>query len=38
MGLTDKLRLLSAEFFAGNTTVRNELFHEIDTTDTQRVH
>ena len=24
-GLTDKLHLLSAEFFAGNTTVRNEL-------------
>ena len=29
-GLTDKLHLLSAEFFAGNTTVRNELVHVFD--------
>ena len=29
-GLTDKLHLLSAEFFAGNTTVRNELVHVLD--------
>ena len=28
--LTDKLHLLSAEFFAGNTTVRNELIHVLD--------
>ena len=26
-GLTEKLQLLDAEFFAGNTTVRNELVH-----------
>ena len=42
-GLTNKLHLLSAEFFAGNTTVRNELVHVFDalwieTADTQRVH
>ena len=29
-GLTDKLHLLSAEFLAGNTTVRNELVHVLD--------
>ena len=29
-GLTKKLHLLSAEFFAGNTTVRNELVHVLD--------
>ena len=29
-GLTDKLHLLSAEFFAGNATVRNELVHVLD--------
>ena len=29
-GLTDKLLLLSAEFFTGNTTVRNELVHVLD--------
>ena len=29
-GLTRKLHLLSAEFFAGNTTVRNELVHVLD--------
>ena len=29
-GLTDKLHLLSAEFFAGNITVRNELVHVLD--------
>ena len=29
-GLTKKVHLLSAEFFAGNTTVRNELVHELD--------
>ena len=28
--LTDKLHLLSAEFFAGNTAVRNELVHVLD--------
>ena len=28
--LTDKLHLVSAEFFAGNTTVRNELVHVLD--------
>ena len=30
MGLTNKFHLLSAEFFAGNTTVRNELVHVLD--------
>ena len=29
-GLTDKLHLLLADFFAGNTTVRNELVHVLD--------
>ena len=29
-GLTQKLHLLAAEFFAGNTTVRNELVHVLD--------
>ena len=29
-GLTGKLHLLSAEFFEGNTTVRNELVHVVD--------
>ena len=29
-GLTKKLHLLTAEFFAGNTTVRNELVHVLD--------
>ena len=29
-GFTDKLHLLSAEFFAGNNTVRNELVHVLD--------
>ena len=29
-GLTDKLHLLLTEFFAGNTTVRNELVHVLD--------
>ena len=29
-GLTDKLHLLLAEFLAGNTTVRNELFCVLD--------
>ena len=29
-GLTKKLHLLAAEFFAGNTTVRNELVHLLD--------
>ena len=29
-GLTKKLHLLSAEFFAGNTTVRDELVHVLD--------
>ena len=29
-GLTKKLHLLAAEFFAGNTTVRNELVHVLD--------
>ena len=29
-GLTKKLHLLAAEFFAGNTTVRNELVHVFD--------
>ena len=29
-GLTKKLQLLAAEFFAGNTTVRNELVHVLD--------
>ena len=28
-GLTKKLHLLAAEFFAGNTTVRNELVHAL---------
>ena len=28
--VTDKLHLLSAEFFAGNTTARNELVHVLD--------
>ena len=30
MGLTDELHKLSAEFFAGNTTVMNELVHVLD--------
>ena len=29
-GLTKKLHYLAAEFFAGNTTVRNELVHVFD--------
>ena len=29
-GLAKKLQLLAAEFFAGNTTVRNELIHVLD--------
>ena len=29
-GVTKKLHLLAAEFFAGNTTVRNELVHVLD--------
>ena len=29
-GLARKLHLLAAEFFAGNTTVRNELVHVLD--------
>ena len=29
-GPTKKLHLLAAEFFAGNTTVRNELVHVLD--------
>ena len=29
-GLTEKLHLFAAEFFAGNTTVRNELVHVSD--------
>ena len=29
-GLTKELHLLSAEYFAGNTTVRNELVHVLD--------
>ena len=29
-GLTMKLHLLSAELFAGNTTVRKELIHVLD--------
>ena len=29
-GLAKKLQLLVAEFFAGNTTVRNELVHVLD--------
>ena len=29
-GLADKLHLLSVEFFAGNTTVRNELVDVLD--------
>ena len=29
-GLTEKLHLLAAAFFAGNTTVRNELVHVLD--------
>ena len=29
-GLTDKVHSLSTEFFAGNTTVRNELVHVLD--------
>ena len=29
-GLTKKLHLLAAEFFAGNNTVRNELVHVSD--------
>ena len=28
--LTKKLHLLSAEYFAGNTIVRNELVHVLD--------
>ena len=28
--LTKKLQLLAAEFFAGNTTVKNELVHALD--------
>ena len=30
-GLARKLQLLAAEFFAGNTTDRNELVHVLDT-------
>ena len=30
-GLAKKLQLLAGEFFAGNTTVRNELVHVLDT-------
>ena len=29
-GLTKKLHLLGAELFAGNTTIRNELVHVLD--------
>ena len=29
-GLSKKLELLTAEFFAGNTTVRNELVYVLD--------
>ena len=29
-GLTKKLHLLAAEFFAGNSTVRDELVHVLD--------
>ena len=29
-GLTKKLHLLATEFFAGTTTVRNELVHVLD--------
>ena len=29
-GLTKKLHLLAAEFFAGNTSVRNKLIHVLD--------
>ena len=29
-GLTKKLHLLAAEFFADNTTVKNELVHVLD--------
>ena len=29
-GLAKKLQLLAADFFAGNTTVRNELVHVLD--------
>ena len=29
-GLAKKLHLLAAEFFAGNTTVKNELVHVLD--------
>ena len=29
-GLSKKLHLLAAEFFADNTTIRNELVHEFD--------
>ena len=29
-GLTKKLHLLAAEFFAGNTSVRNELVHVLE--------
>ena len=29
-GLTTKLQLLAAEFFVGNTTVRNEWIHVLD--------
>ena len=29
-GLAKKLHLLATEFFAGNTTVRNELVHDLD--------
>ena len=32
-GLTKKLYLLAAEFFAGNTSVRNELVHVLDALD-----
>ena len=30
IGFTKKLHLLAAEFFAGNTTVRNELVYVLD--------
>ena len=30
-GLTKKFHLLAAKFFAGNTTVWNELVHALDT-------
>ena len=29
-GVAEKLHLLAAAFFAGNTTVRNELVHVLD--------